>query len=254
MILITKQILFVSAFVITALSFNGCLQTNTTVSDKSINVLVCTGGKKIDSLSFLKVFSEMDNITYKHVIHPRSLEYIQSGEVNNFDIIVFYDLVQKINAVQRKAFLDLLQEGKPMLFLHHSLVSYQEWNEYEKIIGGRFRQSRNKSDSLKYKQSTYRHDVEIPVEIIKPNHPITRDIDDFIILDEVYGDIEIQNSVIPILKTSHPENTPYLGWENQYANSPIIYLQLGDKTSTYSNKTFRQLIRQSIHYLTKHSS
>jgi len=39
---------------------------------------------------------------------------------------------------QKDAYIKLLKNGKPMIFLHHSLVSYQHWPEFTRIIGGKY--------------------------------------------------------------------------------------------------------------------
>ncbi|MBK8946357.1 MAG: ThuA domain-containing protein [Ignavibacteriae bacterium] len=147
-----------------------------------------------------------------------------------------------MNDPQKQAFLELLNKGKSILFLHHSLVSYQGWDEYEKIIGGRYYQSTNYKDSLKFTQSTYKHDVEIPVQIVDKNHPITKGLEDFIIHDEIYGKYKILTTVSPIFTTTHPESETIIGWTNSYGKSKIVYIQLGHDNHSFNDKNYRLLI------------
>ncbi len=219
---------------------------------KKPNILLFTGGKKIDRPNFLKVFEEMDHITYQEVIYPQANQMFLLNEIEEFDILIFYDLAKEIREEEKQAFLSLLQKGKNVLFLHHSLVSYQEWDEFEKIIGGRFYQSKNEADKLKHVQSTYRHHVDIPVSIVDKNHPVTKGMDDFVIHDEVYGKCKFLNIGKVLLKTDHPENNKVMAWTHQYFNSQIVYLQLGDDKFAYEDPHFRRLIQQSINWLSNY--
>jgi hypothetical protein len=127
------------------------------------------------------------------------------------------------------------------VFLHHSLVSYQEWDEFENIIGGRYFLSGLEQDS-----STYRHDVDIPVRVIHKDHPVTKGIDDFMIHDEVYGNFKVLPGVQALLSTTHPESGKIIGWTNIYGNSRIVYLQLGHDHYAYENPNYRRLLKQAI--------
>lgn len=212
-------------------------------------ILVITGGKQFERENFLKIFDEMNNIDYKELVQPEANKIYSSKEIENIDAIVFYDFNQEINLDQKKAFLEILAKGKGMVFLHHSLVSYQEWHEYEKIIGGRYYQSTNKLDSTKFTQSTFKHDVEIPVHIVDRTQPITEGIEDFVIHDEVYGNYKILPEVTPLITTMHPESEKIIGWTNEYDKSRIVYIQLGHDHHAYNNGNYRRLIKQSIDWV-----
>ena len=98
-----------------------------------------------------------------------------------------------------------------MIFLHHSLVSYQDWPEFIKIVGGQYHIHPVvvNGDTLK---ANYEHDVNISVKVEDKKHPLTRGISDFEIFDEVYGDVEILQGVKPLLSTTHPKSMHYLAW------------------------------------------
>jgi len=222
--------------------------TSCSKNQEDYYVLIITGGKKIERSDFLRIFDDL-NVDFKEVIQPDANNIYSSPEIHSFDVLIFYDMVQEINEDQKLAFLKLLNTGKGMIFLHHSLVSYQEWDEYEKIIGGRFYQSTNKEDSIRFVQSTYRHDVKIPVQIVSRDHPITRGIDDFVIHDEVYGNYKILSKVNPLITTTHPKSEKVIGWTNTYGKSRIVYIQLGHDHHSYDDPNYRRLIKQSINWV-----
>lgn len=212
-------------------------------------VLIFTGGHEFEREAFFDIFKDIPDVDYQELIHPLASPVFDSALITQFDVLLFYDMVQEIDAAQKAALVKILEEGKGVVFLHHSLVSYQEWNEFEKIIGGRYSLTNKDQDS-----STYRHDVDIPVTIVDKDHPITRGMNDFVIRDEAYGNFKVLSTVDPLLKTTHPESGEIIGWTNSYGQSRIVYLQLGHDHFAFENPDFRQLIKQAIEWVQKDDS
>ena len=77
-------------------------------------------------------------VEYEHFIQPEANRNIANGKADDFDLLVFYDMWQQISDSEKQAYLNLTLKGKPMLFLHHSIVSYQNWPQFEQIVGGRY--------------------------------------------------------------------------------------------------------------------
>ena len=213
-------------------------------AQKKENILIITGGHDFEQEAFFTVFKEMPNVEYKAIIQPDANQWYASSQIDQFDVLVFYDMVQKIDDNQKQDLINLLKEGKGMVFLHHSLVSYQDWDEFEKIIGGRY-----VLKSVNHDSSTYQHDVNIPVTISDKEHPITKGMDDFVIHDEVYGNFNVLPGVHPLLTTNHPESGEIIGWTNTYGKSRIVYIQLGHDHFAYENPNFSRLVKQSIDWV-----
>jgi len=219
---------------------------------KKINVLVISGGHGFKHQPFYDVFDSIPSITYDTLVQPQANALIASPEVNRYDVLVFYDLVDSITPAQQESYIRLLKKGASMIFLHHSLVSYQNWSEFIKIVGGQYHTHPVvvNGDTLK---TSYEHGVNIPVKVENKKHPVTKGLQDFDIVDEVYGGVEILPQVKPLLSTTHPKSMRYLAWVNHYGNSDVICIQLGHGPSGYSNPNFRKLIRQAIEWSAKQS-
>jgi len=217
---------------------------------KKIRVLIATGGHGFEKKSFYDVFDSIPFITYDTLVQPQANVLIASPEVGRYDVLVFYDLFENISPEQKDAYIDLLKKGTPMIFLHHSVVSYQHWPEFIKILGGQYHTDPVvvNGDTL---HANYEHDVHIPVKVEDKKHPVTRGISDFDIVDEVYGDVEILQQVKPLLSTTHPKSMRYLAWINHYGRSDVIYIQLGHGPSAFSNPNYRKLIQQAIEWSAK---
>jgi type 1 glutamine amidotransferase len=217
---------------------------------KKINVLVVTGGHDFDHPSFYALFNAIPSITYDSLVQPQANALIASPAINKYDVLVFYDMFDSISAAQQQAYIRLLKKGASMIFLHHSLVSYQHWPEFLQITGGQYHTQPVvvNSDTLK---AGYEHDVNIPVKVEDKNHPITRGINDFEVVDEIYSGVEILPRVKPLLSTTHPKSMHYLAWINHYGNSDIVCIQLGHGPSCHTDPNYRRLIQQAIEWSAK---
>jgi type 1 glutamine amidotransferase len=234
------------------LIITGCTYSSF-AQQKKIKVLVITGGHGFDHQPFYDVFNSIPSITYDTLVQPQANALIASQDVKKYDVLVFYDMVlDSISPAQQEGYISLLKKGASMIFLHHSLVSYQNWPEFIQIVGGQYHTHPVvvNGDTLK---ASYDHDVNIPVKVENKKHPVTRGITDFEIVDEVYGGAEILPQVKPLLGTTHPKSMRYLAWINHYGNSDVIYIQLGHGPSGYSNPNYRKLIQQAIEWSAKQS-
>ncbi len=106
-------------------------------------------------------------------------------DLKNFNAIVLYDMPMKITDVQKAKVLTLFGRGVGLVVLHHALVSFQDWPDYERIIGGRWPQPPKGQPKINDKVG-YQHDVEVPVVITDKNHPVTSGLKDVSVRDEIY--------------------------------------------------------------------
>ena len=209
-------------------------------------VLLITGGHKFNKETFYGAFEKMPSIVFDTLKHPGANSIFESPEIEKYDVLVFYDMWQTISDDQQKAFLSLLEEGKGMVFLHHSLVSYQKWDEFTKIRGGKYYENKDEKSS---KNSGYQHDIWLDIEVLDKNHPVTEGIDNFSIFDEGYYNIERLPDVHPILGTEHEKCAPYVAWTNQYKSSRIVYIMLGHGPEAHENKNFQRLVENAVNWV-----
>lgn len=213
-----------------------------------VKVMLVTGGHSYDTIQFHQMFDELDGIQCEHFLQPKANEKLVDDLAKDFDVLVFYDMWKVISEKEKAAYLKLTKQGKPFLFMHHSIASYQNWPEFEKIFGGKYFEK--SKDVPKKLHSTYKHDVWVDSKVVA-NHPATAGLSKMRFLDEIYGNVRISPNVTSLITTDHPESMKILAWENRYNESNIIYLQAGHDHHTYAEKDFRKLVEQSIKYLAK---
>nr|WP_121271867.1 ThuA domain-containing protein [Pedobacter schmidteae] len=226
------------------------LLTITCFAQQKAHILIVTGGHGFKQVPFYHMFDSLNRITYDKIQQPQGNELIASPKVDQYDALVFYDMYDTITEQQKQAYIKLLNKGKAMIFLHHSLVSYQNWDEFQRILGGKYYAEATvlSGDTLK---STYQHDVVIPVKIENTKHPVTRGINDFEIYDEVYGGFGVQPSIKPLLSTTHPGSSRYISWTNPYGKSEVLFIQLGHGPEAFANPNYRKLLQQGIEWSVK---
>jgi type 1 glutamine amidotransferase len=214
------------------------------IGSDEISLLVVTGGHAYDTVEFIEMFENLPGISFESVEKPEAWKMLSSGYV--YDAIAFYDMWQEISEDEKKIFLNEFERGTGMVFLHHSLVSHQEWPEYIQLVGGKYNQPESTSDTSQL--SHYKHDILIKVSVLDKSHPVTSGMADFEILDEGYSNTIQLPGIHHLLETSHPDSDRYIGWTHYYNNSKVVYLMGGHNKHAYENPSFRKLLSNAIRW------
>ena len=218
------------------------------ITAQPIKIMLVTGGHDFDEVEFFEMFDDMEGVEYEHFEQPKANAKIAKDLAVDFDVLVFYDMWKNVSESEKTAYLKLAEQGKPFLFLHHSIASYQNWPEFESIIGGKyFEKGENVPAEL---LSTYDHDVWVYSKV-ETYTPVTKGFRDLRFFDEVYGNVRVSENVIPLLKTRHPKSMEVIAWENKYKASKIIYIQPGHDKRTFEEADYQKLLLQAIQYLAK---
>jgi uncharacterized protein len=214
-------------------------------TNPELKVLVITSGhQRFDSEAFFGMIFSLKGISADTISQPLANQAMLSDSILQYDAILFFDMWQDITDAQKDAFLSITENGTGLVFLHHTLVSYQEWSVFTEIIGGKYYHDRYDYPPEKY--STYKHDITMEVEISNQLHPITSGLENFVITDEGYGNIMVLPDVVPILTTNHPDCTDIIAWTNTYNNSRVVYILPGHGSEIFSNPAYRQIIINSL--------
>lgn len=213
-----------------------------------IRVLLTYGGHGFDEKPFFALFDSLPGIQVTRAVLPKEADLLKPGLEKQFDVIVMYDMCGNFTPEQRKAFTDLLATGIGVVSLHHNLGAHGGWDEYRKIIGGKFIFKECEIDGKKYEKTPWSHGETLKVTVADKDHPITKGVQDFEIHDETYGKFYTADGVHVLLTTDHPKNNPALAWTTKYAKSPIFYLMLGHDNFAYENPSFQRLLTQGIRW------
>ena len=248
-----------------------------------LNVLLVTRGHPFQRDAFFDIFDRNDGIQYSNVEHPAAQFLFNPEMANKFDCYVQYDMpgvefgddgphYPEPPEFYKKGVRAMGEAGCPLVVLHHCAAAWPAWPEWSEIIGGRFLYTPMKSRGVDRPDSGYNIDV---AHIVSPamDHPITRGIEPFEMIDEVYLYEVFEDSVVPLFTSnwtftrdnfysaanavvrgelnsnegwSHDDGSNIVGWIKAYKNAPIVYLQFGDGPAAYENENFRRILAQAI--------
>jgi type 1 glutamine amidotransferase len=234
---------FVLCIGIAIISFSGC----NNYQESNPEVLLIVGGHSFDTLEFMELFNSFENVNINTLYQPAANNHLLTDSGKNYDAYIFYDMWDEISMEEKQAYIEITEMGKPLLFLHHSIVSYQSWPEFKEIVGGRYYTKNNDNPDIVL--SGYKHDLDLEIEILDKSHPIVQDLDKFTIHDEGYSALKLTQNIHPLLGTKNKDCHEILGWTNKYNNSEIVYFMLGHDKKAYENEHFRMLLSNSLSWL-----
>jgi type 1 glutamine amidotransferase len=247
-------LLFAAAAVLAA------VPPSTDAAEKT-RVLLVTGGHGFERPQFFKIFEDNPDITFKAVEHPDPKKQPDAADpfhpllkpdaARSYDVIVLYDMWQKITEEAKTDLVNWLKSGKGLVSLHHSIANYQQWPEWPRIVGGRYYLEKTVVEGVEKPRSIWKHDVKFKVHVADPNHPVTRGVRDFEIHDETYGLFDMAPGSHALLTTDEPTSAKHIGWANNYEGARVVYLQLGHDHFAYENPNYRQLVRQAIRWVAR---
>jgi type 1 glutamine amidotransferase len=220
------------------------------VESKPIRVLVITGNHSYNKETFNAMFTALgSSITYQIAEFPAAYEMFLPVNRGKYDVLVFYHMWQKITEEQKKSFIDCISEGKPVVALHHSICAYDDWEEYWRILGGKYFHKTTVLDGMEYKACSYIHDLHFRAEVSDRKHPVTKGVEDFELFDETYKGYWVDPGVKKLLTTTETTSSPVIGWAKMYGKARVVTLQSGHDSPTFQNPSFRQLLKQSVEWV-----
>lgn len=213
-----------------------------------VRVLLVCGGHDYETNQFLQVFRDNPGITFTHVTHPAAHAWLGADKAREWDVLVLYDMWQDISDRAKQDFVGRLKEGKGLVVLHHAIANYQNWPEYEQIIGARYYLAATNRNGVPKARSQYQHDVTFRIQVLNRDHPVTRGLNDFEIRDETYRLFDVAADVTPLLGTQEPLSNPVIAWAKTYQQARVVYLQSGHDHYAYENPNFRRFLANAIRW------
>jgi acetyl esterase/lipase/type 1 glutamine amidotransferase len=214
-------------------------------TEPKLKVLVVTGGHGFQPQAFWKMFDDDAGITYTAAVQSKAAEVYDRADLLGYDVVVLYDSPSEITPAQQTRFRALFERGVGLVILHHALLSYQRWPEYERVAGGKYLLDDEKAgDQVITPESTYQPSVDIPVKIVARDHPITAGLSDFTLRDELYHRLRLQPDLTALLEAG---GEPLL-WTRTQGKSRVVATVLGHGRGSFEDPNFLKLLARSIRW------
>jgi uncharacterized protein len=135
----------------------------------------------------------------------------------------------------RAGLLAHLAAGRPLLVSHVSSTSLGSVPEWEAIVGG-----------VWVRGVTFHPDYgPAHVEIVDPEHPITRGIPDFSLDDERYTELRLSADIHVLAAHRHDGRRHPLIWTHRYDTARVVYDALGHDEASYRSPEHREILRRA---------
>ena len=204
---------------------------------KPVMTAVVLGRHLIEVPGFVRLFRSLPGVdAYPQVIEDWAADLAHVRD--QYEVVVFYNLHREPPNEDVKKCLEALGETSQGIFcLHHGLLNFRDWDLWTDITG------------LADRRFTYHPQERVRVQIADPNHPITRGMQPWEMIDETYlmNDTDAHSHVL--LTTDHPKSLPSLAWTRAYRNAPVFCLASGHGTETYEDPNFRAVVARGIQWL-----
>lgn len=132
-----------------------------------------------------------------------------------------------------------LASGGGLLGLHTAAICFDTWQEWPSILGARWVWG-----------DTF-HPPPAPFTIQDvAQHPTTRAINEFDVVDEIYHNIKPHQDAELLFSTTSAEDnsTQGLAWAHQYSDGRVIYSSLGHDRASVETPGHKQFLQQAARW------
>lgn len=212
------------------------------------NILLITGtGNSYQEHPFSHWYHPYYNAILADIIKDKariqvssSLQDLNQCNLIEYDIVLNNSLFKEPTQVQFEQLKCFVAQGGNYFALHAGLVAFGSVHEYETFIGARYV---HHDDIKTFRVNTF--DAWYRWELDGAHkHPITKNIDDFYTLDELYV-MQVHPGVEVIMRAEyHP-----IMWVKYHGEGKILCLSLGHADYSLKNEGFTQVMNNSIDWL-----
>ena len=208
-----------------------------------LQAAVLVENHEYDVIEFQKM---LDSFTgCKCYVQPVDLFVRDNKNRKNYDTLLWYNINWDPPKEEGKLIKYLENEigetKQGIVLIHHALLNFQNWDIYTHISGLK---ERGANVGFKYTQNE-----TVISHILDLEHPITKGISDFTIVDETYqiGEpLEPGNTIL--ITTDNKTSMSSLAWTRQYKNSRVFSYASGHDGKVYTNESYRKIVNQALRW------
>jgi hypothetical protein len=157
------------------------------------------------------------------------LNALVAPNLNPYDLIVFYYTVGTITDGQKNGLLNHIASGKGFVGVHSAADSFRDCPEYRAMVGGHF--------------VTHPRYREYQVNVVDPEHPITKGLDEFMVTDEQYI-LDYDLRVNTLASALWKGKAMPVAWAKSWGKGRVFYLALGHDAKACRHEKFAFLLQR----------
>jgi type 1 glutamine amidotransferase len=213
------------------------MSSSLAVTDQ-IRVAVVTGEHAFDVPGFHAIFRSFSGVD-SYIQHMDDFVADTGGVKDQYDVVLFYNMHGQTpdeGSKAWKALGELSAGGQGIFLLHHAILAYPQWGVWSDLVG------------MHDRSFGYHHELEVHVDIKQADHPITRGLEAWDMVDETYtmgtpgADSEI------LLGIEHPLSMKAIAWTRTVDKARVFCFQSGHDNLTFVDPNFRTVILRGIEW------
>jgi type 1 glutamine amidotransferase len=210
--------------------------------DRRVRLAVVTGGHGFDVTNFHRLFRRFVEVD-AYVQHLEEFAGASQEVRDAYHAVLFYFMPTQDPTSDRRdrhaahplaALEHLGQSEQGLVVLHHALLAYRDWPLWGRIVG------------LADRSFEYFGGQTLRVEPADADHPITRGLGPWTMIDETYTLGEPGADSTPLLTTDHPHSMSTLAWTRTHGRSRVFCLECGHDNAAWMDHNFREVLRRGI--------
>lgn len=212
--------------------FNGCKVQPKDDTPRRLEILFLGhkskhhDSEKLAELLSQEYFKQGINITY--TVNPDDL---LKEDLKLYDGLLLYANHDSITAPQEKALLEYVRSGKGFIPLHCASWCFRNSPEVVEMIGGQFK--------------THQYD-SFKAVIVKPDHPVMKDVPAFSTEDETYVHDKLSKNIEVLTERVEGDHHEPYTWVHSYGEGRVFYTAYGHNEKTWANPGFLKLVFNGI--------
>lgn len=208
-----------------------------------IKTAVITGEHPFDVPAFHAVFRSMPEIDF----YPQHLEdfaYDAGDRRREYDALLFYNFPQDTPGTsggardrEARAALEALGESAQGIFiLHHAILAFPQWQLWSDIVG------------IDDRRFGWQMDHSFLIQVADDQHPITRGMSDWEMVDETYTMHDPAPDSDILLSANDPRSMRAIAWARRFKNARVFCFQSGHDHEAFANPNFRRIISRGLQW------
>ena len=149
-----------------------------------------------------------------------------------------YEIQQR----DRQILTEHIARGGGLLGLHTASICFDTWPEWPELLGAKW----------VWQQTFHPPPTELYVTI-SGEHDVTRDLNDFFVVDELYHNLGAAPSSFPLLKalSSHDDSLQSIAFANEKFNGKVVYSALGHDRASVTTEGHAKFLQSAAKWCSR---
>jgi len=211
-----------------------------------MQVAVLVENHEYDVVSFQRMLDSFADC--ECFVQPLDLFIRDEKNRDTYDTVLWYNMNIPVPDEGAPLYMYMREKlgmtGQGIVLIHHALLCFKRWDLFTDVSGV----------SVRLEDGMFSYHQNTPVKCVIENtdHPVTRGLHDFSIIDETYIIGEPDQPGNEILITAECSvGIKNIGWAREYQMSRVFVTASGHDNQVYADWNYRKLIHNAILWTSK---